>query len=169
MAHLTGFGTHTQQAALRLVRENEAVRSSGLVSFCGHCGARSEVDKGSRVCPDCRLGLMLEADADAAPSVGDAFLVFDNYLSVCAASVEAERLLSTREMDLVHRHLSEVLVPADVEAQSTSKLATALLSATRGDHTTRQLLVRPANTFGVRLSALIACCGPPSAALVVLR
>jgi hypothetical protein len=121
------------------------------------------------VCPDCGLGLILEADADAAPAVGDAFLVFDGYLSVCAASIEAEKLLSQPEMDLVHRHLSDVLVPADVEAQSTSKLAMAVLWATRGDGTARRVLVRPAGTFGVRLSALIASCGPPSAALVVLR
>jgi len=121
------------------------------------------------VCAECGLGLILEADVDAAPNVEDAFLVFDGYLSVCAASREAEKLLSTREIDLIHRHLSEVLVPADAEAQSTSKLATALVWATRGDSTTRRVLVRPANTFGVRLSAVIARCWPQSAALVVLR
>jgi hypothetical protein len=29
--------------------------------------------------------------------------------------------------------------------------------------------VRPANTFGIRLTARIATCGPPRAALVVLE
>jgi hypothetical protein len=165
---LTASGSQMQQAALRLVRENEPVPGE-LVAFCGHCGARSEVDERSRVCPSCRLGLILEANADAAPAVGDAFLVFDSYMAVCAASCEAETLLQASEMELVHRHLSDVLVPADVEAQSTSKLATAVLWATRGDHTARRIFVRPAGTFGVRLSALIARCGPQSAALVVLR
>jgi hypothetical protein len=157
-----------QRGALRVVRDDEPAPSE-IVAFCGHCGTHPQISTDSRVCPDCRLGLILEADADAAPAVGDAFLVFDSYLSVCAASIEAEKLLSEPEIDLVHRHLSDVLMPADVEAQSTSKLAMAVLWASRGDRTTRRVLVRPSDTYGVRLSALIASCGPPSAALVVLR
>jgi hypothetical protein len=148
-------------------QEDRALAES--VPFCGHCGSHPHVDTESRVCPDCGLGLILEAAADVAPAVGDAFLVFDSYLAVCAVSAEAEKLLAASEMELVNRHLSDVFVPADVEPQSASKLATALIWATRGDHATRQVLVRPVNTFGVRLSAQVARCGPPSAALVVLR
>ena len=168
---MTGNGGSTERAALRLVQFEEAAPSAPResVAFCGHCGTHPEADEQSRVCPSCGLGLILHADAEAVPSVGDAFLVFDSYLSVCAASAEAEKLLSMSEMELVNRHLSDVLLPADVEAQSTTKLAMALLWATRGDQSTRRVLVRPANTFGVRLSADIASCGPPSAALVVLR
>jgi hypothetical protein len=150
------------------VPQEERVPSES-VPFCGHCGSRPHVDAHSRVCPDCGLGLILEAAAEVAPAVGDAFLVFDSYLAVCAVSAEAEKLLAASEMELVNRHLSDVLVPADVEPGSTSKLATALIWATRGDDGTREVLVRPANTFGVRLAAHIAGCGPPSAALVVLR
>lgn len=153
---------------MRLVRPDERAPSE-WVGFCGHCGVRPQVNTESRVCSDCGLGLILEADAEIAPAVGDAFLVFDSYMAVCAASQEAEKLLQATEMELVNRHLSDVLVPADVEAQSTSKLATAILWATRGDSTARRVSVRPAGTFGVRLSAVIASCGPPSAALVVLR
>jgi PAS domain-containing protein len=164
---LTEYGPGRQGAALRLVPQEERAPTES-VPFCGHCGFHPHVDTDSRVCQDCGLGLILEAAPDVAPAVGDAFLVFDNHLAVCAVSAEAEKLLAASEMELVNRHISEVLVPADVEPQSTSKLATALIWAARGDHATRQVLVRPANTFGVRLCAHIARCGPPHAALVVL-
>ena len=156
---------------IRLVGEAQPAPSE-RVAFCGHCGAHPENsvdDTISRVCGDCGLGLILEADPAVAPTPGDAFLVLDGYLSVCAVSREAERLLAASEMELVNRHMSEVLVPADVEAQGTSTLATAVIWAAGGDHANRRVLVRPAKTFGVRLSARIASCGPPSAALLVLE
>lgn len=165
---MTEYGARRQAAALRLVQEEERAPAAS-VAFCGHCGSHPHVEMDSRVCPDCGLGLILEAAADVAPAAGDAFLVFDSYLAVCAASAEAEKLLSASEMELVNRHLSDVLMSADVEAQSTSKLATAILWATRGDHAARRVFVRPAGTFGVRLAAEVTSCGPSSAALVVLR
>ena len=102
-----------------------------------------------------------------APGPGDAFLVLDDSLSVCAVSAEAERLLATRETDAVNRHITELLVPADAEAQSSTNLAVAVTWAARGDDQTRRVIARPANTFGVRISARIASCGPPTAALIV--
>lgn len=141
------------------------------ISFCSHCGARPEPSRlegaGSRVCGDCGLGLMLEASAEAAPSSGGAFLVLDGSLSVCAVSGAAENLLAARETDAVNRHITELIVPADAEAQGPKNLAVAVTWAARGDEATRTVVVRPANTFGVRLSARIAGCGPPQAALVV--
>jgi hypothetical protein len=165
---LTGNPSTTQQTTLRLVREDEWAPSE-LVAFCGHCGAHPQGPTESRVCSDCGLGLILEADVAAAPNPGDAFLVFDSYLCVCAVSREAERLLAMTEMELVNRNLAEVLAPADAEAQSAGSLATALMWAASGDHASRRVHVRPAGTFGVRLSAQIAACRPASAALVVLR
>jgi hypothetical protein len=99
--------------------------------------------------------------------VGDAFMVLDGTLSVCAVSAEAEVLLATRETDAVNRHITELLVPADAEAQGPANLAVAVTWAARGDEGTQTVTVRPANTFGVRLTARIANCGPPTAALVV--
>jgi hypothetical protein len=160
----------TQRAALRLVPLEEHPRSE-QAPFCGHCGVHPATplsSGGSRVCRDCGLGLILEADVEVAPHPGDAFLVFDGYLSVCAVSSVAEQLLAMTEMDLVTRHISEVLIPADVEAQSTSNLASAVMWAAHGDDVIRRMFVRPASTFGVRLSARIASCGPANAALVVL-
>lgn len=159
------------RAALRLVPDAtpEAVQT---VTFCGHCGTRPRwtaiAMAPSRVCESCGLGLLLEADSSAAPREGDAFMVLDSALSICAVSSAAERLLATSEIDAVHRHLTELLLPADAEAQARENLAGAVTWAARGDNSGHTVTVRPANIFGVRLHARIASCGPPRAALIVL-
>jgi hypothetical protein len=140
------------------------------VWFCSHCGVqpeRSDDDSPARVCDQCGLGVLLETRADAAPQNGGAFLVLDHSLSVCAVSKGAERLLAARETDAVHRHVTELLVPADAEAAGPANLAAAVTWAAGGDDTPRTVIVRPANVFGVRLTARIASCSPPQAALLV--
>jgi len=140
------------------------------VSFCSHCGARPETtDTTSRVCRTCEFGLLLESAAEVAPAAGSAFLVLDSSLSICAVSAAAEELLATRETDAVNRHVTELLVPADAEAQGRENLAVAITWAARGDEGFRRAVVRPANTFGVRLTVRIAGCGPKRAALVVFE
>jgi hypothetical protein len=156
--------------ALALVQESAPETTSvSNVTFCGHCGAAptAEVRAATRVCSSCELGLLLEASADAAPREGDAFLVLDSSLAICAVSAAAERLLVTCETDVVNRHVTELLVPADAEAHGRVNLAVAITWAARGDGATRRVTVRPTNTFGVRLTARIASCGPPRAALLV--
>ena len=137
--------------------------------FCGHCGARPEAvtDNRSRVCESCGLGLLLQADAEVAPEPGSAFMVLDSALSVCGLSKQAEKLLATTETDAVNRHVTELVVPADAEAQGPENLAVAVTWAARGDPAKRTVMIRPTRTFGVRLKARIASCGPPSAALLV--
>ena len=95
--------------------------------------------------------------------------MLDRSLSVCAVSRGAERLLDTREPDVVNRHISDLLMPADAEEDGAETLSVAVAWAARGDGGTRTAVVRPANTFGIRLTARIASCGPPRAALVVLE
>jgi hypothetical protein len=95
--------------------------------------------------------------------------VLDRSLSVCAVSRGAERLLATCEPDVVNRHVTDLLVLADAEEEGGESLSLAVAWAARGDGTTRTTVVRPANTFGIRLTARIAACGPPRAALVVLE
>jgi hypothetical protein len=159
---------NARRAALTLVPKTTPEVVGPSVSFCSHCAARPEVDEpGSRVCFSCGLGLLLQAPAQVAPKPGDPFLVLDASLSVCAVSDEAERLLAISETQAVNRHITELLVPADAEARAQSNLAVAVTWAARGDEQTRHVVVRPANTFGVRLTARIASCGPPTAALVV--
>jgi hypothetical protein len=120
------------------------------------------------VCSACSLGLILEAAEDIAPHAGGAFLVLDRALSVCAVSRAAEQLLATSEPDAVNRHISDLLMPADAEEDGGDSLSVAVAWAARGDGGTRTTIVRPANTFGIRLTARIAGCGPPRAALMVL-
>ena len=138
------------------------------VLFCGHCGKRPAEEPDSRVCNSCGLGLLLETAGAAAPEEGGAFLVIDSTMAVCAVSAAAEELLATQETDAVNRHLTELLVPADAEAQGPTNLAVAVTWAARGDGDIRRTFVRPAKTFGVRLKARIASCRSPEAALIVL-
>jgi hypothetical protein len=163
----------SSRPALRLVTPPEHETPAPVVSFCSHCGARPsqlpEATSNSRVCGACGLGLMLESRADVAPNVGEAFLVLDRSLAVCGLSEAAERLLAASEPDVVNRHVSDLLMPADAEGKNGTSLSTAVAWAAQGDGGTRTTVVRPANTFGIRLTARITSCGPPRAALVVLE
>jgi hypothetical protein len=156
-----------RRGPLALVATEPEVDRGPTISFCSHCGVRPEVQHESRVCQDCRFGVLLQARADIAPSAGDAFMVLDASLSICAVSSAAERLLECSETDAVNRHVTELVVPADAEAQGAANLAVAVTWAARGDDAPSRVTVRPANTFGVRLTARIASCGPPTAALLV--
>lgn len=141
--------------------------------FCGHCGKPpaedAVLDGANRVCARCNLGLLLDAPAAVAPKPGEAFLVVDRTLAICALSRRAERLLGVREVDAVDRHVTDLLVPADAEAQGPHALSALLVSAaTEGGDEGARAVVRPADEFGVRFSARIGPCGPVPGALVVL-
>jgi PAS domain-containing protein len=158
------------QSAIRTLRQEPP--DQPLKTFCGHCGCGPEgeerVNRDSRVCDKCGLGLLLEAPAESAPGPSDPFLIVDGALNICALSREAERLLEVSETEAVNRHVAEFLVPADAETSSGESLASLLAWATRGESPATQVVIRPTNTFGVRYWARIGPCGPPSAALLVL-
>ncbi|MBB4660775.1 PAS domain-containing protein [Conexibacter arvalis] len=139
--------------------------------FCGHCGALSDVVPAppARVCGDCGLGLLLEARDDLVPQAGESFLIVDAALAVQALSAAAERLLAVREQDVVGRPVAELLAPADAEAGGPTGFAHAIHLSARGDDEPHRATVRPANVFGVRMSARVGLCGPPRASLVVLE
>lgn len=140
--------------------------------FCGHCGATSAIEAPARVaraCEACGLGVPLETRSDALPGVDDAFLVVDSSLTVQAISPRAELALGVAEQHAVNHHLTELLIPAGVEDQRTHGLAVAITRAAAGEHGPARVFVRPTSTFGVRLQARIAACGPPPAALLVLE
>ncbi len=109
------MGATSGRPALHLVTPLEHEAPAPRVSFCGHCGAHPAAVASSRVCGDCGLGLILESRADVAPKMGDAFLVLDRSLAVCAVSEAAERLLATTEPDAVNRHVTALLMPANAE------------------------------------------------------
>lgn len=138
------------------------------VAFCSSCGRAPDLDPSpfSRVCESCGMGLLLRAPADVAPAATDAFLVVEATLAVGAVSTQAERFLGVAEAHAVHRPVAELIEAPDAEAPGES-LAAAIMWAARG-RGARELVVRPANTFGVRCRARIGPCGPPPAAVIVL-
>ena len=142
------------------------------VWFCGHCGERHSNASSMpmpRVCPECGLGLLLQTRADAAPRPDDAFMVVDASLNVQAVSARAEEALQVRECHVVNRHVTELLIPGDAEQSLGGCLAAAITGAAAGAaEGSRRFAVRPSQTFGVRMLARIAACGPPQAALLVL-
>ena len=160
-----------QRSALTLVSGGRDIPET-FRWFCGHCAAPSPGGAAppptARVCTRCGLGLLLETREDAVPEPRDAFLVVDSRLLVQAMSREAQTLLGLAEEDAVDRPVSELLVPADAEGESRGGLAAAIAEAAAGDERDGRAYVRPWNTFGVRLRARIATCGPPRAALIVL-
>ena len=137
-------------------------------TFCGHCGTEPQSDIHGRVCESCGLGVLLTADADAAPHPGDPFMIVDGSLCVCALSRVAEELLGVEETEAVNRHLSEFLVPADAEAAGADNLMDLVINAAGAGSETRVAVVRPPDEFGVRFRAQVGACGPPRAALLVL-
>jgi hypothetical protein len=141
--------------------------------FCGHCAApapgRTPPAPTARVCSSCGLGLLLETRSDTLPTDRDAFLVVDSALLVQAMSRRAQVLLSVCEEEAVNRPVAELLVPADAEAQGHTGFAAAIAHTSQGTDEPASAYVRPWNTFGVRLRARIAPCGPPRAALVILQ
>ena len=162
-----------QRPALRVIDGGvDAPVSYGW--FCGHCAAPAPGGTTpaptARVCRSCGFGLLLEAREDAVPSPDDAFVVVDSALLVQAMSREAQLLLGIGEELAINRPISELLVPADAESQGATGFAAKItLAADGADAGTARSFVRPWNTFGVRLRARIATCGPPRAALVVLE
>jgi hypothetical protein len=140
--------------------------------FCGHCAAPSPTGAAppptARVCTSCGLGLLLETREDAVPDTRDAFLVVDSALLVQAMSREAQTLLAMSEEMAIDKPVAELLVPADAEAGRTGFAAAVAQAADGQDPDTARAVVRPWNTFGVRMRARIATCGPPRAALIVL-
>jgi PAS domain S-box-containing protein len=112
---------------------------------------------------------MHQARSEAAPRMDDAFVIVDSSLSIQAVSRAAETILGAREHEVVNRHVTELLLPADSEPDAAASLAPAITRAAGGEEGPTTVFVRPGATFGVRLSARIAPCGPPRAALVVLE
>lgn len=139
------------------------------VAFCGHCGTRPGTDEPvTRVCASCHLGLIVTAAEGLAPQPGDAFLLVDGKLQICALSRRCEKLLGSAEAEAVNRQVTDLLIPADAESAGVESLITSIVHAARGDGTVRELVVRPSGEWGIRWFTRIGPCGATSAALMVL-
>jgi hypothetical protein len=113
--------------------------------------------------------MLLETREDAVPSENDAFIVVDSRMLVQAVSREAQQLLAVTEEDAIDTPVSELLISADAESTDRGSFAGSIAEAAQGlEPETARSFVRPWNTFGVRMRAKIAMCGPPRAALIVL-
>jgi nitrogen-specific signal transduction histidine kinase len=96
-------------------------------------------------------------------------MVVDSALTVQAVSARAEQALAVSEHQVVNRHLTELLIPGESDSVLWGSLAGAITRAACGiEERPRRFIVRPSHTFGVRMVARIAACGPPPAALLVL-
>ena len=120
------------------------------------------------MCTRCGLGLLVSAPPEAAPSPQDPFLLVDGQLSICAVSRPAEQLLLTSETEVVNTHISDLLVPADIEIAGPESLVN--LRRPRRPRPGRDPSRRPAPSEGVRDPLLGAHrpVRPPRAALIVL-
>lgn len=156
---------------LRLVGLPKAGAPEPDVHFCGSCGRSplAEEDSSTRVCGRCGMGIVLAANAEAAPRPDDAFLVVDGKLNVCAVSAAAEELLGVQEIFAVDRPLGELLQPADAEALGAEPLIHSVIAAASDPGPPQSAVVRPAGEFGVRYAVRVGACGPPTAAVLVLR
>ena len=95
--------------------------------------------------------------------------MLDSVMRVQAMSRRAETLLGVPEEQAVDRPVGDLLVPADAEADAPGRFASAVAEAALSSEARAHVFVRPWNTFGVRMRARIAPCGPPHAALLVLE
>lgn len=155
---------------LRLVPDPPA-EPTPVVRFCGHCGEAPPTPMAarSRVCALCGLGVVISAAADLAPRTGEAFLIVDRQLKLCALSRGAERLLGVVEPEAVHRQVGDFLEPADAEAGAGDQLLQQIIAAAAtGFAPPHSIVVRPAGEYGVRYAARVGSCGPPEGALIVL-
>ncbi len=164
--------TEAKTGSLRLVHSAPETESES-VWFCGKCALQTDSawlpTPNSRVCRRCGLGLLLEARADVCPQPSDAFLIVDATLSVQALSSGAERLLGLSEPDAINRPVAELLTPATSENPDTGGFVRSITDAATGLEDPQTVFLRPRNTFGVRMRTVIGACGPPRAALIVLK
>jgi PAS domain-containing protein len=160
-----------RRPSLRLIR-GALDDTPGWTCFCGECAAppsEEPVSPLAAVCGAYGMGLLLETRLDAFPSRDDAFLVVDSQLTVQTISRQAATLLGVHEDDVVDEPVAQFLGPADAEAGVPEDLLHLIHRASTDSDQRHSVMVRPRNSFGVRLVARIAPCGPPRAALVLLR
>jgi PAS domain-containing protein len=141
------------------------------VTFCSHCGnpPDSLETSRSRICDRCQLGLLLEARAELAPAPGDAFVVIDEELRVCALSDGAERLLGIGEPLVIHRSIDELLTAADGDERERGEpLRTLRAAARRPDRSVSEATLVGLGGLGGPFKARIGACIAPPAVLVLL-
>ena len=141
--------------------------------FCTRCATTSDEPDGhapfgfDRVCGSCGMGLMLTAPRQALPGPGGAFVVVTREGRISAVSETAEALVG-EEAGLLGMPIASALA----SAESDDLLARQVGRAAGGGREVGEATLTPVLQAGsrpARLSARIASCGPPRAALLVLE
>jgi PAS domain-containing protein len=142
---------------------------AGPTSFCSRCGEHSErPPRGRRVCETCEAGVLLSCAGDALPAVTAAFLICTSELTVTAMSEAAEAIFGRPEADLVGAGLLDLLTSPVGDEQVARHAGLAALRESGPVTMPLRVVAEDAPRLGT-LSARIATCGPPRAALVVLE
>ena len=120
-----------------------------------------------RVCGKCGMGVMLSAPRKALPGPGAAFVVVTREGRISAVSEAAEPLIG-EEAGLVGMPIGSAVASADGDDHLARQVARA---AGVGREVARANLTPVLQPAGrpTRLTARIANCGPPRAALLVLE
>jgi hypothetical protein len=142
--------------------------------FCTRCATIAAEPEGQsvpfgfdRVCGRCGMGVMLTAPRKALPGPGGAFVVVTREGRISAVSETAESLIG-EEPGLLGMPVASALTSAEGD----DRLARQVARAAGAGREVAEATVTPVLQAGenpTRLSARIASCGPPRAALLALE
>jgi len=159
--------THSQEPPAHSGQQrNETIR------FCSRCGGPDEALPGRpelrrRVCERCGMGVMLTASGDALPGAGAAFMVVTAELAVSAVSRSGDKVFG-EEGELTGSHLLSIVSSPLGDDQLEQHVRRAATSRTETVALPVRLVPADAPPVGT-LSARIAPCGSPHAALVAVE
>jgi PAS domain-containing protein len=114
------------------------------------------------------MGLVLQTHPDVAPASGDAFLVCDARLRVCALSRGAEDLLGIGEPHAIHRPVDDLVTGVARGPDGLPALPGLLREAAAGLVAIARTTVAPWGRRADACPARVGACGGPPAALLLL-
>jgi hypothetical protein len=135
------------------------------VCFCTRCGALADTHR--RVCDGCGMGVVLSCPRDALPAGAAAFVICTHELIVSAVSEAGEPIFGAEDA-VAGAHLLDLVTSPLGDEQVTRHAGVAAQRPT--DPIAMPLRLRAEGGQGLgTLTARIASCGPPRAALVTVE
>jgi len=142
--------------------------------FCSRCASMGDEPDAhglpygfDRVCKRCGMGVMLSAPRKVLAPGAAALVVITREGRISAVSEQAEHLIG-EEAGLLGMPITSAVASAEDDGQFVRLLARAA-GGGREITTTNVLPATPGGGRPARMSAQIASCGPPRAALLVLE
>ena len=153
-------------------QEPFALDRQATIRFCSRCGGPDDTLLGRpelrrRVCERCGMGVMLNSSSDALPGPGAAFMVVTAELAVSAVSRSGDKVFG-EEGELTGSHLLALVTSPLGDDQLEQLVRRAARSRAETVALPVRLVPEDAPPVGT-LSARIASCGPPHAALVAVE